>query len=88
MEGRKQLFADCADAPQRCSFRLGVEADRSPVRQLCLVSPPVHILGTLQMVPLLPGIRSICDGVDEIERKMSGDKLKSVILAVHASRPI
>jgi len=82
MENRKQLFADCADAPQLCSLQ-GAGADRSPVRQLSLAGPSLHILGTLQMVVLLRGIRSKCDRVDEIEREVSGDKLKSVILAVH-----
>src|SRR5215813_10960494 len=84
MEDRKQLFADCADAPQRRSLRQGAEADCSPVRQLSLAGPPAHIFGTLQMIRLLPGIRSKGDRVDEIEREVSGDKLISVIPAVHA----
>jgi hypothetical protein len=88
MENRKQLFADYADAPQRRSLRQGAGADCSAVRQLSLASPPVHILGTLQMVLLLPGIRSKCDRVDEIEREVSGDKLIFVIPAVHGGRPI
>src|SRR5262245_8534964 len=86
MENRKQLFADCADAPQRRSLRQEAGADCNPVRQLSLASPPAHILGTLQMVLLLRRIRSKCDRVDEIEREVSGDKLISVIPAVHGGR--
>jgi len=65
MENRKQLFADCADAPQR---REGAGPDCSLVWQLSLDSPTVHILATLKMVLLLRGIRSKCDRVDKIER--------------------
>jgi hypothetical protein len=36
----------------------------------------MHILGTLQMVLLLPGIRSKCDGVDEIEREVSATQIE------------
>ena len=86
MENRKQLFADGADAPQRRGPHQGAGVDCSPVRQLSLASPPLHILGTLQMVLLLPGIRSKCDRVDEIEREVSGDKLISVIPAVHGDQ--
>ena len=46
MENRKQLFADCADAPQRRGLHHGGGVDCSPVRQLSLASPPLHILGT------------------------------------------
>src|SRR5580765_7280085 len=88
MENRKQLFADCADAPQRRGPHQGAGVDCSPVRQLSLARPPLHILAALQMVLLLPGIRSKCDRVDEIEREVSADKLISVIPAVHGGRPI
>jgi hypothetical protein len=87
MEDGKQLFADCAYAPQRRGPHQG-GVDCSPVRQLSLASPPAHILGTLQMVLHLPGIRSIADRVDEIEGEVSGDKLIPVIPAVHGGRPI
>src|SRR5262245_52663127 len=40
MENRKQLFADCADAPQRRGPRQGAGVDCSQVRQLSLASPP------------------------------------------------
>lgn len=88
MENRKQLFADCADAPQRRGSQKGLGKDCSPIRQLSLASPQAHIRGTLQMVLPLPGIRSKCDGVDEIEREVSGDKLISVISAVHGGHRI
>jgi hypothetical protein len=88
MENLKQLFADCADATQRCSLCRPAGLDRSPVRQLSLASPSVHILGSLKMFLLLSRIRSKCDGIDEIESEVPGDKLKSVILTVHDGRPI
>jgi hypothetical protein len=88
MEHFKQLFADCADVPECRGTHSRAGIDCRPVRQLSLIGPPTHILGALQMVLLLPGIRSKRHRVDEIEREVSGDKLESVNLTVHGFRPL
>jgi hypothetical protein len=48
----------------------------------------MHILGALQMVFLLLGIRSKRHGVDEIEREVPGNHLESVNPAVHGFLPV
>ena len=88
MEHGKQLFADCADVPQCRGSHPGAGVDGRAVRQLSLAGPPSHILGTLQMVFPLPGIRSTRHRIDEIEREVSGDELISVIPAVHGFSPV
>ncbi len=83
MEDRKQLFANRADAPQRRSPHRRAGLDFSPIRQLSLASPQAHLPSTLEVILRFRRIRSKGDGVDEIERKISGDKLISIVPAVH-----
>jgi hypothetical protein len=86
MEDGKQLLADCADVPKCRGSDVGARRTADPLRQLGLTGPPIHILGTLQMVYPFRRVRSKCHRVDEIERQVSGDELKSVILALHGFR--